>query len=124
MVLFKKNFLTLLLLLCVLSVSATVPKKVDKKMKKHLVAKSEAKSFDVGMFKRESGMVALNFQKGEGDVVRIKIYDGQGRVVYKRCVKKHDLVSSNYDLSRLRPGKYYFEVSNKAKRYYFQGFDL
>lgn len=62
---------------------------------------------------RKDGTVSVNFEKTPDEVVIIKLYDNRENLLLQEVFRKDNLVSYRYDVSKLPPGPYYFEVTNK-----------
>ena len=61
---------------------------------------------------RQDDIIAVNFSKATGDIVKIRIFDLNGNVILKEKVDTHELVIKKYDLSQYPDGYYKVEVSN------------
>lgn len=68
----------------------------------------------IGIFERKETLsLRVNILKTEGDVVKIKLMDQDGKLVYSnRSVKSGHLVSFNFDFANAKSGEYLLIASS------------
>ena len=77
------------------------------------ISSGELNGFEVNVYPRENGLIAVNFKKDINETVEVKIYTLYGKRVFKQKISTHEMVANRYDMTRLPDGQYIVEVKNR-----------
>ncbi|MGL1886877.1 MAG: T9SS type A sorting domain-containing protein [Reichenbachiella sp.] len=75
--------------------------------------KEVSPELDVQITKSADSKVVIKFTKLEGEVVKVKIYDAYGTLVFSDKEAEGSKYSKRFDLSAFPAGNYTYKVSNE-----------
>lgn len=76
--------------------------------------KAVSSELDVQIRPLEGGTTLVKFNKIEGEMVRVKIFDSNGILVYSEKDTTSSSFAKKYNLSALPSGKYIYTVANNV----------